>query len=342
VNAPNKRPVKAKATPAEKIVSLPAKQPSIYERLAVEFPRDAIHWRALTMAPSGNKALAVGYMDARDVMDRLDHVCTPAGWRNHVSETDKGRIICTLEILVDGEWIGKSDGAGDTAVEGAKGAISDAFKRSAVLWGIGRYLYRLPAVWAPCQSTEKNGKRYFKNWLRSPWDRIPDDWSANTYSDDPDHDPETGVVLETKGLTGISGIKSRLREMKLAGEKVDNLDEFNALVRANKDDLQILKDDNHDWWAGDGIDEEGLKAWILLRRAELSKVDSTTFQLLASLVQESKTIADLQSLLDEHEDKIEELDGDESRRFDLAYNNREAELATSKAPTPLEAGAFGG
>ena len=44
-----------------------------------------------------------------------------------------------------GEWVEKSDGAGATAFEGEKGAISDALKRAAVCFGIGRYLYECKA-----------------------------------------------------------------------------------------------------------------------------------------------------------------------------------------------------
>jgi hypothetical protein len=305
--------------------SVPSATPSIYERLSAEFPRDAIHWRALTMAGSGNKALAVGYMDARDVMDRLDQVCTPSGWRNRVEETDKGRILCTVEILIDGQWIGKCDGAGDTAVEGAKGAISDAFKRSAVLWGVGRYLYRLPAVWAPCESTEKNGKRYFKNWLRSPWNRIPDDWVANTYSDDPTHDPETGVVIESKGVKGISGIKERMRELRAAGDQARDIETFNTLVRANKDDLQVLKDDNHDWWAGDGIDEEGLKSWIRRRRAELEPVELSDDAAMCLETMETCTSAnDLAGWFKLNWKYVERLDGAERDQVEARYEELEA------------------
>jgi hypothetical protein len=39
------------------------------------------------------------------------------------------------------------NGAGDSDVEAEKGAISDAFKRAAVKWGIGRYLYDLDSPW---------------------------------------------------------------------------------------------------------------------------------------------------------------------------------------------------
>lgn len=144
----------------------------LFAALAAEFPRDAVHWRAQTLTKDGTKALALAYLDARDVMDRLDAVCTPAGWRNSVTETPKGRLIATIEIKVGDEWIGKTDGAGDTAVEGEKGGISDSLKRAAVLWGIGRYLYRMDAVWAPCESQEWNGKKQWKAWKGSPWDSV--------------------------------------------------------------------------------------------------------------------------------------------------------------------------
>lgn len=144
----------------------------MFSALAAEFPRDAIHWRAQTVTKAGDKALALAYLDARDVMDRLDAVCTPGGWRNTVTETPKGRLVATIEIKVGDEWVGKTDGAGDTAVEGEKGGISDALKRAAVLWGIGRYLYRMPDVWAPCETSEYNGKKQWKKWIGSPWDAV--------------------------------------------------------------------------------------------------------------------------------------------------------------------------
>lgn len=136
----------------------------IFTALAAPFPPDAIHWRAQTVKADGTSAMALAYIDARDVMDRLDEVMTPAGWRDSLIETPKGRIICTIELKIDGEWVGKTDGAGETDVEGEKGALSDALKRTAVKWGIGRYLYALPATWADCETYEKNGKKHWKKW----------------------------------------------------------------------------------------------------------------------------------------------------------------------------------
>lgn len=141
-------------------------------KLADEFPREAVHWRAQTLTKNGDKALALAYLDARDVMDRLDEVCGPENWQSEFFETPKGRVICRLGIRIGDDWVWKSDGAGDTAVEGEKGGVSDALKRAAVHWGIGRYLYRLPAVWAPCETYERGGKKQWSAWKGSPWDHV--------------------------------------------------------------------------------------------------------------------------------------------------------------------------
>lgn len=131
------------------------------DKLSAPFPVDAIHWRAQTLTQDKTKALALAYIDARDVMDRLDSAAGPANWATTYEETPKGRIFCRLSIRIESEWVMKTDGAGDTDVEGEKGAISDALKRAAVSWGIGRYLYDIGNVWAPCE-VGQNGK--WRSW----------------------------------------------------------------------------------------------------------------------------------------------------------------------------------
>lgn len=125
--------------------------------LAAPFRDEQISWRIGSTSEKDSKlsGMALAYIDARDVMDRLDAVCGQAHWQDRYVETEKGRIICTLSIRIQGEWIEKSDGAGDSDVESEKGAISDALKRAAVKWGIGRYLYDLDSPWVEC---EKRGK----------------------------------------------------------------------------------------------------------------------------------------------------------------------------------------
>lgn len=136
-----------------------------------EFPKEAISWRAQTMTKNGDKAMALAYIDARDVMDRLDSIVGSENWQDRY-EFAGPRTICYLSINVDGQWITKADGAGDTDVEAEKGAISDAFKRAAVKWGIGRYLYSLSTPWVPCESYESGGKLRWRKWTDDPWNHI--------------------------------------------------------------------------------------------------------------------------------------------------------------------------
>ena len=136
--------------------------------LFAEFPKDSIHWRAQSLTRDGDKAMALAYIDARDVMDRLDHACGAANWQDRY-EVHGPKTICYLSICIDGEWVTKADGAGDTQVEAEKGSMSDAFKRAAVKWGIGRYLYDLDAPWVPCETYERQGKKYWKRWTADPW-----------------------------------------------------------------------------------------------------------------------------------------------------------------------------
>lgn len=135
----------------------------LFDRLAEPFPVDAVSWRVGSTNQDKSKGLALAYLDARDVMDRLDLVCGPDGWANRYSHVG-GMTVCEIgirmkppmfQIAADdlptmihpAEWVWKADGAGATDVEAEKGALSDAFKRAAVRWGIGRYLYSLPSPW---------------------------------------------------------------------------------------------------------------------------------------------------------------------------------------------------
>lgn len=81
------------------------------------------------------KAQMLVYIDSRDVQDRLDEVCG-MDWKDDYKEV-QGRLVCNLQV---GNTV-RTDGAGDTDFEGEKGGLSDAFKRAAVKFGIGRYLY---------------------------------------------------------------------------------------------------------------------------------------------------------------------------------------------------------
>jgi hypothetical protein len=113
--------------------------------LAAPFNPNDVHWR-IGSKGRDNTASALAYIDARNVMDRLDEVVGPENWqRRHSIHGDF--ILCEVGIKIDGEWVWKADGAEETRIEAQKGGLSDAFKRAAVSWGVGRYLYGLDTPW---------------------------------------------------------------------------------------------------------------------------------------------------------------------------------------------------
>lgn len=122
---------------------------SILEKLSEPFDPDSVKWRPGSMSKDNKSTMALAYLDARDVMDRLDEVCG-LGWQCKYSHAGS-KTICDIGILIEDNqmtrWIWRADGAGDTDIEGAKGGLSDAFKRAAVRFGIGRYLYDTPNTW---------------------------------------------------------------------------------------------------------------------------------------------------------------------------------------------------
>lgn len=144
----------------------------MFEALAAPFPPDRVSWRVGSVKKDGGAAMALAYIDARDVMERLDAVCGPAGWQCRYTHADR-KTICDvgIRIFTNGapeldehggwkssmpfEWVWKADGAGDSDIEAEKGALSDAFKRAAVRWGIGRYLYHLPSPWVEIDQYKK-------------------------------------------------------------------------------------------------------------------------------------------------------------------------------------------
>jgi hypothetical protein len=137
-----------------------------FDALAAPFPPDAVSWRVGTSNKKkrqketgdnyakATKGIALAYLDARDVMGRLDDVCGPGGWQNRYSHT-AGKTVCDIGVKVGDEWVWKADGAGDSDIEAEKGALSDAFKRAAVRWGIGRYLYAVSSPWCDLDEREQ-------------------------------------------------------------------------------------------------------------------------------------------------------------------------------------------
>lgn len=121
-------------------------------RLAAPFPPSDVEWKPGATTRDKSKGLAMAYLTSRAVQQRFDDVCGPADWRNEFQPGPDGGVLCGISIRVDredgtSEWVTKWDGADNSQVEAVKGGLSGATKRAAVQWGVGRYLYDLPATW---------------------------------------------------------------------------------------------------------------------------------------------------------------------------------------------------
>lgn len=94
---------------------------------------------------AGHRGAQLAYIDARDAMDLLDEVVGPENWQCDYKQV-KNVVYCGIGINTDeAGWVWKWDAGDESNIEEEKGEASDSFKRAAVRWGIGRFLYRLGA-----------------------------------------------------------------------------------------------------------------------------------------------------------------------------------------------------
>jgi len=123
--------------------------------------REKLH--ALTQAipyktRTGHRGAQLAYIDARDAMDLLDEVVGPENWQCDYKQV-KNVVYCGIGINTDeAGWVWKWDAGDESNIEEEKGEASDSFKRAAVRWGIGRFLYRLGSNPKPAQPQQQYTK----------------------------------------------------------------------------------------------------------------------------------------------------------------------------------------
>jgi hypothetical protein len=122
---------------------------AIARQLALPFTPSEVRYKP--GAISGTRALALAYVDARVVQTRLDAVLGLDGWSDSYLPLPSGSVVCRLRCRIGKRWIARSDVGGPSAQDDegdrTKAAFSDALKRAAVKFGVGRYLYQLPPQW---------------------------------------------------------------------------------------------------------------------------------------------------------------------------------------------------
>src|SRR5262245_44994456 len=79
----------------------------IQEALAAPFPEASLGWKPQSI--SGNRCLAVAYVDARDIEQRLDEVVGVDGWEDSFTLLPNGNVMCGLRCKIGDVWVTKCD-----------------------------------------------------------------------------------------------------------------------------------------------------------------------------------------------------------------------------------------
>jgi hypothetical protein len=184
-------------------------QDTLLRQLKQPFDPKFVKWRVGATNKDKTKGIALAYIDSREVQKRLDDVCGVGGWQSRYIPVDGG-FICELDILIDDRWVTKSNTAGYSNMDPIKGGGSDALKRAASAWGVGRYLYYLPNVWV---EIKPQGKSYalaeipeLPDWAKpgadiERWEDVAELQADITSG--ADYDTTDGVVLEDDEVASL-------------------------------------------------------------------------------------------------------------------------------------------
>jgi hypothetical protein len=137
---------------------------ALFTQLAEPFDPSEIKWRVTHTNRDGNRGAVIAFADPRAYTDRLNQLFTPSGWtrtydvstvssvtrmkKDKLIQTGKVLVTCTLTITGLGCHAGSGEDWADEE-NALTAAEAQAFKRSCVCFGLGRYLYNLAEIWVP-------------------------------------------------------------------------------------------------------------------------------------------------------------------------------------------------
>ena len=135
----------------------------IRTKLAEPFHSSEIEWRVSTVFQGDKQGIAVPYVTNRAIQQRLDEVVGINLWYNEFRPWKNDAQLCGIAIYFAEQdiWIVKWDGSDNSKVEPVKGGISDAMKRAAVQWGVGRYLYQMDTVFVDLDDKKRIKKESY-------------------------------------------------------------------------------------------------------------------------------------------------------------------------------------
>jgi hypothetical protein len=127
--------------------------------LEMPFDPSLLSWKPQTVKE--NRCYPVVYVDARDVMDRLNWVVGPGNWETkYIPMYDKQSVQCDLTVVFpSGKTVTRSDVGSFSEQpdmgDKVKSAYSDSLKRAAVQFGIGAYFYGIKSEWVNFDQQKK-------------------------------------------------------------------------------------------------------------------------------------------------------------------------------------------
>jgi hypothetical protein len=201
----------------------------IMKQLQEPFPPEDIEWRVGSTNGDKTKGIALAYVTNRAIMNRLDDIFGPFGWKNEFREWKGTSQLCGISVLWNDQWITKWDGADDSQTEAVKGGLSDAMKRAGYQWGIGRYLYNLENQWVDIVPAGRSYK--LKQEPKLPSWALPEGY---TYSQNQQKQPEQPENTQSPNGTidinkPVDETKAKVlyAKVKSAGyKKYDEVSEF--------------------------------------------------------------------------------------------------------------------
>lgn len=125
----------------------------VYETLSAPFPLEYVEIKPGAISRDSDRALALAYVDARLYMQRLDDVVGPDNWQVCYRPWGPAAVICRLQVLgVIREDVGEADEKEPNRITIA---VAQSFKRACAAFGLGRYLYHVPTIWADYDREKK-------------------------------------------------------------------------------------------------------------------------------------------------------------------------------------------
>lgn len=140
--------------------------------LSAPFDEKTLGVKVESLSKDRTKAMLICYLQHTDVYTRLEEVCPSwecALMNEQWGKDPKGNDVCSIRVRMT-----LLDVSRENIGEGynQKSAMSDALKRAAMLFGVGRYLYDAETVWVPYNELTDKYKVYtyedYKKHLKQP------------------------------------------------------------------------------------------------------------------------------------------------------------------------------